>query len=105
MPHEVPPTPLAVAGGEGNIQPRAKRAHPFVEHSETTSRRSKIFLTSVKYQLLMEESRKKKRLLTRWELFILITVVLLILYFILQKFGINMVEVTEDSEIIQKPHQ
>lgn len=53
----------------------------------------------------MEESGKKKKLLTRWELFILIVVVFLILYFILQKFGINMVEVTEDSEIIQKPHQ
>lgn len=52
----------------------------------------------------MEESGKK-RLLTRWELFILIIIVFLILYFILQKFGINMVEVTEDSEIIQKPHQ
>ena len=52
----------------------------------------------------MEESGNK-RLLTRWELFILIVVVLIILYFILQKFGINMMEVTEDSEIIQKPHQ
>jgi hypothetical protein len=55
--------------------------------------------------LHMEESGKKKKLLSRWELFILIVVVFLILYFILQKFGINMMEVTEDSEIIQKPHQ
>ena len=52
----------------------------------------------------MEESGKK-RLLNRWELFILIVVVLIIIYFILLKFGINMMEVTEDSEIIQKPHQ
>jgi hypothetical protein len=53
----------------------------------------------------MSDTENKRRLITRWELFFLILAILIILYAILQKFGINVVEVTEESEIIQRPHQ
>ncbi|GEM_PF-3871138 len=53
----------------------------------------------------MADSENNRRLITRWELFFLILAILIILYAILQNFGINVMEVTEESEFIQRPHQ
>lgn len=53
----------------------------------------------------MEDSGSNRRLLHRWELFLLIAAIFILLYFILQRFGIDVVHVVEESEIIDHPHR
>jgi len=53
----------------------------------------------------MENSSNSRRLLSRWELFFLIIAVFILLYFILQQFGIDVVQVVEESEITDRPHR
>ncbi len=52
----------------------------------------------------MKETPQKNRLLRRWEWYLLAAVALILLYFLLESLGIGPVEVTEDSQIIQRPH-
>jgi hypothetical protein len=51
------------------------------------------------------ETNEKRRLLHPWEKFFLFVALLIILYFVLQKLGVNVLEVSDESEIIQKPHR
>ncbi len=48
--------------------------------------------------------KKKKRILTRFELILLIIALLIILSFALQRMGVDVIKKSEDSEIIQRPH-
>ena len=47
----------------------------------------------------------QRRLLTRWDIFWLIIVGAIILYVVLQRFGVNVVYRTETEELLHKPHQ
>lgn len=47
---------------------------------------------------------KKKRLLTRWEIFFAIIALLILLGIVLQRFGISPIYKTEKTEIIDDPH-
>lgn len=46
----------------------------------------------------------KKRLLSLWEKVLLVLAALIILYFLLDRMGVNLTTVTEDTEIID-PYQ
>lgn len=54
---------------------------------------------------MADAPQPKRRLLTRWEIFFLVVAVLLVLSFLLKQCGVNMVEVTDDTEIIEHPHR
>jgi hypothetical protein len=49
----------------------------------------------------MEKPDNESRLLKKWELLFLLIAVVFILFTILQKYGIHVVEVTDDSQFIQ----
>ncbi|HKK76052.1 MAG TPA: hypothetical protein VJ953_13320 [Saprospiraceae bacterium] len=49
-------------------------------------------------------SEEKKRLLSLWEKVLLVLAALIILYFLLDRMGVNLTKVTEDTEIID-PYQ
>lgn len=53
----------------------------------------------------MSESEEKKRLLSGWDKLWLLIVVLILLYFVLQRFGVNIFYQTETEEMIQRPHE
>lgn len=46
-----------------------------------------------------------KKVITRGEIFILALIVFALLTFGLQKCGVGVVKTTDDTELIQKPHQ
>jgi hypothetical protein len=50
-------------------------------------------------------SEEKRRLLSGWDKLWIALVVLIILYFLLQKFGIDLFYQTETEELIQRPHR
>ncbi|MCB0568972.1 MAG: hypothetical protein KDC66_04380 [Phaeodactylibacter sp.] len=54
---------------------------------------------------MAEQAPKKRRLLSRWDLFWLFIVGAIILYVLLKQFGVNVVTRTEKEELIQHPHQ
>jgi hypothetical protein len=45
-----------------------------------------------------------RKVISRFEWFVLIVISLLLLSFALQKCGVNVLNVKEDSEIIDRPH-
>lgn len=49
-------------------------------------------------------TENKKRLLTRWEIFFGIIVIIFLASFVLRSCGIDMMYKTEKSEIIEDPH-
>ncbi|MCG8326710.1 MAG: hypothetical protein MI974_03440 [Chitinophagales bacterium] len=49
-------------------------------------------------------SDEKKRLLSGWDKLWLLIVVLILAYFVLQKFGVDLFYQTETQEMIQRPH-
>ena len=53
----------------------------------------------------MSEGENNKKLLSRWDVIWLLVTFFIILAVMLPKCGINMVQTTEESEIIHKPHQ
>jgi len=50
-------------------------------------------------------SEEKKRLLSGWDKLWLLIVVLILLYFVLQRFGVSIFYQTETEEMIQRPHE
>lgn len=50
-------------------------------------------------------SKDGKKLLSRWDKIWVIIVIIILTYIVLQKFGINLIERTEEMELIQKPHK
>lgn len=52
----------------------------------------------------MGASEQKQRLLSRWEVAFLIIAILIILYLIMQKFGISVMEVTDETKVMEKTH-
>ncbi len=52
----------------------------------------------------MSEDKKKKRLLTGWEIILAIISILILLGIALQKMGVDMTYKTEETEIIENPH-
>ena len=48
----------------------------------------------------MSEGKSKKRLLTRFEKILLAIAIIIVLYFIIAKLGINIGTVTDDTQII-----
>jgi hypothetical protein len=50
-------------------------------------------------------SEEKKRLLSGWDKLWLLIVVVIIMYFVLQKMGVDFFYQTETEEMIHQPHQ
>lgn len=48
---------------------------------------------------------EKRRVLKRGELILLLVALFILLTFVLQKMGVPIMSTTEDSELIQKPHE
>jgi hypothetical protein len=46
----------------------------------------------------------KRKLLTRWEAFMLIIVALIILYVVLQQFGVDLIYQESNEELLHRPH-
>jgi hypothetical protein len=49
-------------------------------------------------------SDEKKRLLSGWDKLWILVVALILLYFILQRFGVDMFYQTESEQMIDRPH-
>ena len=52
----------------------------------------------------MDEAPKKKRLMSKFEWVLLIIAGLILLSIVLQKFGIHVMQKTEGTEMIDRPH-
>lgn len=46
----------------------------------------------------------KRRLLTRWDIFWLIIVAVIILYVVLQQFGVDLIYQERSEELLHRPH-
>ena len=53
----------------------------------------------------MSEGTEKRKLLSRWDRVFLWVCALIIIYIALQQLGVNLVQQTDDTELIDKPHQ
>ncbi len=53
----------------------------------------------------MKETRPRRRLFRTWEIVLWLLVLAVILYFLLAYFGYDLVDVTEDSRILEDPHR
>ena len=51
-----------------------------------------------------EGTKKGKKLLSRWDWLWLVVVFIILLGITLPKCGIHMIKTTEDSEVIDRPH-
>ncbi len=54
---------------------------------------------------MTEETQRKRRLISPIEWFFLIIVIIILLTFGLDRCGLSVLQRTDDTEIIQKPHQ
>lgn len=54
---------------------------------------------------MSEEGKKTGKLLSGWDWLWLVVIALILLTITLPKCGIHMIKQTEDSQIIDKPHQ
>ena len=53
----------------------------------------------------MKQDPPKKRLFRTWELVLWLLLLAVLLYFVLGYLGVDVVKVTEDSRILENPHQ
>ena len=52
----------------------------------------------------MDKPPNRKSLFRTWEWILLLAALLVLLYFLLDHFGLGVLEVTEDSQLIDRPH-
>jgi hypothetical protein len=64
-----------------------------------------LYLVKLHIMAQPTELPRKRRINSRGGFFLLLLLALLLLFFVLKQLGVNPVEVTDDSEIIEHPHR